>query len=143
LIGPTRRLLSLRISVGIHSQSSTAAGIVFIAARYHPNPFIMYFIAGTPLGIISDARQIVEIKLWETYLLNDRTNLTIALNQFSIDHGPVENMHHEQGRIAYRFFAEDWENDIKHLLYENRIPVTLKPMLLPAEAIHHSAAVVA
>jgi hypothetical protein len=76
-------------------------------------------------------------------LLNDRTNLTLALNQFSIDHGPVENTQHEQGRIAYRFFAEDWENDIKHLLYENRIPVTLKPMLLHPDVINRSAAVVA
>jgi hypothetical protein len=103
----------------------------------------MYFIAGTPLGVISDARQIVEIKLWETYLLNDRSNLTLALNQFSIDRGPVENSQHEQGRIAYRFFAEDWENDIKHLLYENRIPVTMKPTLIHPGAINRTPAVLA
>jgi len=89
----------------------------------------MNFITGTPNGIISDAREIVEIKLWETYLLNDRTNLNLALKQFSVDHGPVENVHHEHGRVCYRFFAEDWENDIKHLLYENRIPVTIKPTI--------------
>jgi hypothetical protein len=87
----------------------------------------MQFIAGTPVGIISDSMEIVEIKIWEAYLLHDRTNLTLALNQFSIDHGPVEILHHEPGRIAYRFRAEDWENDIKHLLYENRIPVVIKP----------------
>src|SRR5688572_20013255 len=103
----------------------------------------MQFIAGTPLGIISDSRQVVEIKLWETYLLNDRTNLTLALNQFSIDHGPVENLHHELGRVTYRFLAEDWENDIKHLLYENRIPITIKPSLVNAAIINRSAAVLA
>src|SRR5688572_13709782 len=103
----------------------------------------MQFIAGTPLGIISDSRQVVEIKLWETYLLNDRTNLTLALNQFSLDHGPVEFSQHEQGRVIYRFFAEDWENDIKHLLYENRIPVTIKPTLINNNLINRSAVVFA
>jgi hypothetical protein len=95
----------------------------------------MQFITGTPNRIISDAREIVEIKLWETYLLNDRRNLSLALNQFSVDHGPVENVHHEPGRVSYRFFAEDWENDIRHLLYENRIPVTIKPVLVHESVI--------
>jgi hypothetical protein len=90
----------------------------------------MQFIAGTPVGIISDAQEIVEIKLWEAYLIHHRSNLHLALNRFSIDHGPVENAQHEPGRISYRFRAEDWENDIKHLLYENRIPVVIKPMVL-------------
>jgi hypothetical protein len=90
----------------------------------------MQFIAGTPVGIISDAQEVIEIKLWETYLLHDRTNLNLALNQFSIDHGPVENAQHEPGRISYRFRAEDWENDIKALLYENRIPVIIKPTVI-------------
>lgn len=92
----------------------------------------MKFISGTPVGIISDSREIIEIKLWETYLLHDRTNIHLALNQFSVDHGPVENAQHEPGRIVYRFHAEDWENDIKHLLYENRIPVVIKPTVVHA-----------
>lgn len=90
----------------------------------------MQFIAGTPVGIISNAQEIVEIKLWETYLLHNRTNLNQALNQFSIDRGPIDNLHHEPGRIAYRFYAEDWENEVKHILYENRIPVVVKPNYL-------------
>ncbi|HYC83781.1 MAG TPA: hypothetical protein VEB86_01110 [Chryseosolibacter sp.] len=94
----------------------------------------MQFIAGTPVGIISDAQEVIEIKLWEAYLLHHRSNLHVALNQFSIDHGPVENGQHEPGRIVYRFRAEDWENDIKHLLYENRIPVIVKPSVLRTSA---------
>lgn len=74
--------------------------------------------------------EIIEIKVWEAYLLVDRTNLNRALNQFSLGHGPVENVNHEPGRLIYRFHAEDWENDIKHLLYENRIPVVIKPHIL-------------
>lgn len=97
----------------------------------------MHFIAGTPVGIFSDAQEIIEIKLWEVYLLQDRTNLHLAMNQFSIDNGPVENAHHEPGRITFRFRANDWENDIKHLLYENRIPMVIKPkaMLYQGSAI--------
>jgi hypothetical protein len=90
----------------------------------------MQFIAGTPVGIISDSQEIIEIKLWEAYLLNDRNNVHNALNKFSIDHGPVENTLHEPGRIVYRFSAEIWENDIKHVLYENRIPVVIKPTVV-------------
>ena len=90
----------------------------------------MQFIAGTPAGIISDAAEIVEIKLWEAYLLQNRSNIHVALNEVSIDRGPVENVQHEPGRLVYRFNAYDWESDIKHLLYENRIPVKVKPAYL-------------
>jgi hypothetical protein len=90
----------------------------------------MQFISGTPIGIISDSHEIIEIKLWEAYLLNDRNNIHKALNQFSIDRGPVESVQHEPGRIVYRFLASDWENDIKQILYENRIPVVIKPTVL-------------
>jgi hypothetical protein len=88
----------------------------------------MQFIAGTPVGIISDAEEIVEIKLWEAYLLHNRSNIHLTLNHFSIDHGPVENVQHEPGRLVYRFQAQRWERDIKQLLYENRIPVKVKPV---------------
>jgi hypothetical protein len=97
----------------------------------HPYPIIvMQFISGTPIGIISNSHEIIEIKLWEAYLLNDRNNIHKALTQFSIDHGPVESIQHEPGRIIYRFHASDWENDIKHILYENRIPVVIKPTVV-------------
>jgi hypothetical protein len=90
----------------------------------------MQFIAGTPVGIYSDAEEIIEIKLWEAYILTNRNKVHVALTQFSIDRGPVENTQHEPGRIVYRFRAEDWETDIKHILYENRIPVTIKPTVV-------------
>lgn len=95
----------------------------------------MQFIAGTPVGIISDAQEIIEVKLWEVYLLNNRRNLHLALNQFSLDHGPVENGQHEPGRVTYRFRAEDWEYDIRYLLYENRIPVIVRPAIQSSSLI--------
>jgi hypothetical protein len=101
----------------------------------HPNPFVMQFIAGTPVGVISDTQQIIEIKLWETYLLQDRSNLNFLLNKFSIDNGPIDSNHPEPGRILYRFLAKNWEADVKHLLYDNRIPVVIRhSFLLPLKS---------
>jgi hypothetical protein len=104
----------------------------------------MQFIAGTPVGIFSDAQDIIEIKLWETYLLHDRTNLILVLNQHSVDRGPVEIAQHELGRIVYRFYASDWENKIKDVLYKNRIPVVVKPTHqhnVRKETVHRLSAV--
>lgn len=92
----------------------------------------MKFISGTPAGIISDAQQIIEIKLWEAYLLNDRHNILQSLNAYSIGHGPVEDVQHAPGRISYRFQAGDWETYIKPMLYDNRIPVVINPAALSA-----------
>jgi hypothetical protein len=127
-------------TIGDRLWHSTAAGTEFLLMSLLITliPIIMQFIAGTPVGIISDAHQIIEIKLWETYLLNDRSNLNAMLNHFAIDHGPVENAHHEPGRIIYRFMAENWESDVKHALYENRIPVIIKHSIMfqPASRSH-------
>src|SRR5687767_4689107 len=90
----------------------------------------MQFIAGTPVGTISDIHEIVEIKLWEVYLQNNRSNLYKALTESSVDNGPVEKVQHEPGRVYYRFEAEIWENNIKHLLYKNRVPVIVRPTVI-------------
>ena len=90
----------------------------------------MQFIAGTPVGMISDSAEIIEIKLWEVYLLNNRSSLSKLLTELSCDHGPVENMQHEHGRVNYRFQADTWESTIKPLLYEYRIPVIIKPTVI-------------
>lgn len=95
----------------------------------------MQFIAGTPVGIISNAQEVIEIKLWETYLLHDRSNLHETLNTFSVDRGPIIGAEYEPGRIHYRFNAGDWEGTVKHLLYENRIPVVIKPMVVHEQRV--------
>jgi hypothetical protein len=95
-----------------------------------PNTTHMQFIAGTPIGMISDISEVIEIKLWEVYLLNNRSNLTKTLTDLSRDHGPVENVRHEHGRVSYRFLAGTWESTVKPLLYENRIPVIIKPTII-------------
>jgi hypothetical protein len=95
-----------------------------------PNLTLMQFIAGTPIGLISDTQEIIEIKLWEVYLLNNRSNLYKVLTELSCDHGPVENVQHEHGRVSYRFLAGTWESTIKPMLYDNRVPVIIKPTII-------------
>lgn len=84
----------------------------------------MQFI-NTPAGVTRKHQEIVEIKLWEIYLVINRADVSKRLIEASIDNGPVEKDSHEEGRVSFRFYAKDWEN-IKHLLYEHRIPVVVQ-----------------
>lgn len=86
----------------------------------------MQYMTDTPAGIQVKAQEIVEVKLWEAYLLYYRSNLYRILSNSSLDKGAVEKDHHEPGRVTFRFTADEWENNIKHLLYERRIPVMVK-----------------
>lgn len=70
-------------------------------------------------------REIIEIKLWEVYLLNHPTNLYKVLTELSLDGGPVE-VDHELGRVVFRFKVQDWENQVRPLLYQQRIPVIFR-----------------
>lgn len=78
----------------------------------------------TPAGFKASAQEIVEIKLWEVYLLYNRRNLYNTLSTYSLDNGPVEK--HEEGRVTFRFMTFDWERTVKQLLYDNRIPVIIQ-----------------
>ena len=80
----------------------------------------------TPAGLKESRAEIVEIKLWEVYLLYNRRNLYNTLSTYSLDNGPVEKHQQEEGRVAFRFMAFDWERTIKQLLYDNRIPVIIQ-----------------
>lgn len=79
-----------------------------------------------PAGYKESRQEIVEIKLWEVYLLYNRRNLYNTLSTYSLDNGPVEKDQQEEGRVSFRFMAYDWERTIKQLLYDNRIPVIIQ-----------------
>jgi hypothetical protein len=79
-----------------------------------------------PAGYKETRQEIVEIKLWEVYLLYNRGNLYNTLSTYSIDNGPVEKGQQEAGRVSFRFMNYDWERTIKQLLYDNRIPVIVQ-----------------
>lgn len=80
----------------------------------------------SPAGFKASGQEIVEIKLWEVYLLYNRRNLYNTLSTYSLDNGPVEKGQHEEGRVTFRFMTFDWERTIKQLLYDNRIPVIIQ-----------------
>ena len=92
----------------------------------------MKTLTDTPAGYKESRQEIIEIKLWEVYLLYNRHNLYSTLSTYSLDNGPVEKDHQEQGRISFRFMAFDWERTIKQLLYDNRIPVVMQSNALAA-----------
>lgn len=85
-----------------------------------------------PAGFKDSRQEIVEIKLWEVYLLYNRRNLYITLSTYSLDNGPVEKDQQEEGRVSFRFMTYDWERTIKQLLYDNRIPVIVQSNALGA-----------
>lgn len=86
----------------------------------------------TPAGFKDSRQEIVEIKLWEVYLLHNRRNLYNTLSTYSLDNGPVEKDQQEEGRVSFRFMAFDWERTVKQLLYDNRIPVIIQSNTLAA-----------
>ena len=86
----------------------------------------MHTTTDTPAGYKDSRQEIVEIKLWEVYLLYNRRNLNNTLSTYSLDNGPVEKDHQEEGRVSFRFMTYDWERTIKQLLYDNRIPVIIQ-----------------
>ncbi len=65
---------------------------------------------------------IVEVKLWEAFLLYNRHNIYSTLSTYSLDNGPVEN-DNDLSTVTFRFSAFDWNNTLRDLLYDNNIPV--------------------
>ena len=106
----------------------------FYSNRYQdsPNHTRMKTITDTPAGYKDSRQEIVEIKLWEVYLLYNRRNLYNTLSTYSLDNGPVEKDQQEEGRVSFRFMTYDWERTVKQLLYDNRIPVIIQSNTLAA-----------
>lgn len=71
-------------------------------------------------------QEIIEIKIWDVFLLHQRNNLNALLNQYAVDHGPVHREVYEPGRVVYRFYARDYERSVKPELFEKRIPIVEK-----------------
>jgi hypothetical protein len=75
--------------------------------------------------------EIIVVKLWEIYLLYHPANLYTILTHYSLDHGPKDDQQ-LAGRVIFRFARSVWEEEIKHLLYEFRIPVIIQSNRLQA-----------
>lgn len=61
----------------------------------------------------------VEVKIWEGYLLRNKTNLPNTLCAYSLDDGPWHET--DDARFIFRFAAFDWFNNIQQLLTRQNI----------------------
>ena len=77
--------------------------------------------------------EIVIVKLWEIYLLYHPANLYKVLTDFSVDNGPAGDQQFS-GRVVFRFEESVWNERIKGLLYQFRIPVVVQSNRL--QAVH-------
>jgi hypothetical protein len=87
------------------------------------NKQTMQLMNGKPSGLRESHEGIVEVKLWEAFLLYNRHNLYNTLSTYAIENGPVEKENTDQATVSFRFTAYDWHNTIKKMLHAQNIPV--------------------
>jgi hypothetical protein len=76
-----------------------------------------------PSGFKEAHEQVVEVKLWEAFLLYNRHNLYGTLCTYSLDNAPLEKSNDDLATVSFRFMACDWDNTLKKLLAVHNIPV--------------------
>ena len=83
----------------------------------------MQLINNRPAGFKETAEEIVEVKLWEAFLLYNRHNVYSTLSTYSLDNGPVDKNDEDLATVTFRFTSFDWRNTLKNLLSRHNIPV--------------------
>lgn len=84
------------------------------------------------------SQEVIEIGLWESFLTY-HANLRAVLVANALGYAPLKNDHHS-GRVTFRFDTASWRH-VKHLLYENRIPLVVRSGFL--QAVQQKGATVA
>jgi hypothetical protein len=69
--------------------------------------------------------EVIVVKLWEVYLKYSPANLLDLLSQYSIDSAPFGG-DGTTDRLTFRFDRKTWEEKVKNLLYEHRVPVRIQ-----------------
>lgn len=99
----------------------------------------MELINGKPSGLRESHEGIVEVKLWEAFLLYNRHNLYNTLSTYAVENGPVEKENTDQATVSFRFTAYDWHNTLKDMLNAQNIPVIREKSLVKAStAVWHN-----
>lgn len=75
-----------------------------------------------PSSLRNHSVECMEVKLWEIYLLRNRTNIFQTLTSYSLDNGPVQGVAHASGHVSFRFTAYDWSRSVMQVLLTNHIP---------------------
>ena len=94
----------------------------------------MQYMNSSPSGLRERHEGIVEVKLWEAFLLHNRHNLYNTLTAYAIENGPLENSSIEQATVDFRFTSYDWNNTLKKLLNTHNIPVIKEKLVRKQEA---------
>jgi hypothetical protein len=97
----------------------------------------MQYMNDSPSGLRERHEGVVEVKLWEAFLIYNRHNLYNTLSAYSIENGPLENSNAEQATIDFRFTSYDWNNTLKKLLSKHNIPVIKEQLIGKREAVMH------
>ena len=83
----------------------------------------MQYVNYKPAGFKETADEIVEVKLWEAFLLYNRHHIYRTLATYALDNGPVESSDPDLATVTFRFTSYDWINTLKDLLSNHNIPV--------------------
>lgn len=94
----------------------------------------MQLMSNQPSGFKETKEAIVEVKLWEAFLLYNRHNLYRTLCTYSLDNAPVEKDADDLATVSFRFMACDWNNTLKDLLNVHNIPVIQEKRTLTEKA---------
>jgi hypothetical protein len=91
----------------------------------------------TPSGLKERQEGIVEVKLWEAFLLHNRNNIYSTLSTYAIENGPLDDAKSEQSTVDFRFTSYDWNNTLKKMLNSHNIPVIKEKVVIKREAVIH------
>jgi hypothetical protein len=83
----------------------------------------MKYINDQPAGLRMIQEGIVEVKVWEAFLLHNRYNVYNTLSTYSISNGPGEKKGRDLSIVTFRFTTWDWNNTLRNLLNKHNIPV--------------------
>ena len=97
----------------------------------------MQYMNNSPSGLRERQEGIVEVKLWEAFLLYTRHNLYNTLYTYAIADVPKYECNGEQATIDFRFTSYDWNNTLKKLLTKHNIPVIKEQLVGKREAVVH------
>ena len=97
----------------------------------------MQYMNHSPSGLRERHEGVVEVKLWEAFLLYNRHNLYNTLSAYAIENGPLENSNIDQATVDFRFTSYDWNNTLKKLLSKHNIPVIKEQLVGKREAVVH------
>jgi CheY-like chemotaxis protein len=75
-----------------------------------------------PSGIKHAPQDVIEVQLWEIYLLRNRCQLSKMLSVYSIDKAEQNALDRESAKITFSFTLSDWNQLIREQLSEHAIP---------------------